>query len=142
MRYTTDSIEQFALKNFNQIMVNNIIKACIVEMMSAEEDNHLFVNAPGYDQISEDGTRTEVKYTNTVLKNGCLRIQNLVTKKGKADKFKIVDGINDRKFIVPADTFFKKANLTKCGMFFWSSTYNQSDKLQRDNTDLLLKYEV
>ena len=76
------------------------------------------------------------------------QMQDLLSKKDKCDIIRIVDLENYRIFEIPHDEFFKRAKISKRGVkkitdsIFWSASYNTVDKIQRENTTLLLDFEV
>lgn len=123
-------------------MNDNKIRAIIAEHKSAIDDGHVYANTEGYDQYNKKTKeRIEVKYTDYVKPTRELRVGGLFRKKGKCDFVKFIDAVNGRVFLVPAKVLFAKGKFYG-QEFLWSSTYNDSDKLQRNNTQLLLKYEV
>jgi hypothetical protein len=83
--------------------------------------------------------KVEVKST-CVPQGKSLRIQSYVNKWGLFDHLQIIDGYNNRVFIVDHDTWFDYVD--RNDMFWWSATYNESDKTQKGNTEFLLQYEV
>ena len=140
--YSKNALKIHLLDNVDAILNDPKIRAIIAEHKSAEDDGDVFINAEGYDQINEEtGHRTEVKYTDYVLTLGGLRIHNLYNKKGKCDFVKLIDAVNNRVFQVPAAALFKYGKFYG-QEFRWSNSYNKKDKFQRNNTSLILKYEV
>ena len=109
--------------------------------MSADYDGHRFVDAHGYDQVDKRGKRIETKYTCYVTPSKTLRVNSLYNKRGKCDFVKIIDGVNNRTFVIPANIIFNHG-LFYGNEFRWSSTYNKYDNIQVFNTQLLLEYEV
>lgn len=143
MSYTRQQMKKFIKNNPDRILDNSIMCAIIAEMISAEEDGHLYVNESGFDQYNpKTKERIEVKYTNSVQRDTLFRIKSVLSKQYRSDFIKIIDGVNNRKFLVPTKTFFKRASLYKDGSFWWSASYNKYDNIQCCNTDLLLDYEV
>jgi hypothetical protein len=121
---------------------NSTILACIVEQYSAHINNEEYVNKTGHDSVTLSHKLIEIKYTNSLQRSKQLRIQNIVGKRGLFDYVRVIDGVNNRAFLVPHDTFFSKAKLSASGEFHWSGSYNTTDKVQIDNTTLLLQHEV
>jgi len=140
--YSKNALKIHLLDNVDVILNDPKIRAIIAEHKSAVDDGDIFVNAEGYDQVNKDtGHRTEVKYTDYVMPTGMLRINSLYKKKGKCDFVKLIDAINNRVFKVPASALFEYGKFYG-QEFCWSNSYNKKDKLQRNNTSLILKYEV
>jgi hypothetical protein len=108
----------------------------IIERIAAGDR---FCDEHGYDYIDSDLGKVEVKST-CVPQGKSLRIQSYVNKWGLFDHLQIIDGYNNRVFIVDHDTWFDYVD--RNDMFWWSATYNESDKTQKGNTEFLLQYEV
>lgn len=145
MSYDIESIKKYAGKNLNKILNIPIVRAKIVELISADEDGDDFVDGVGYDQInSTTNIRTETKYTCSPQQKNKLRIASVHQKYGNFDFIKIVDGVNNRKFVIPHDTFFNRIKITndKNGCIWWSLSYNKTDNIEINNTQLLLEHEV
>jgi hypothetical protein len=108
----------------------------IIERIAAGDR---FCDENGYDYIDSDLGKVEVKST-CVPQGKSLRIQSYVGKWGLFDYLEVIDGYNNRRFIVPHDVWFEYVD--RNDMFWWSVSYNQTDKTQMGNTQFLLQYEV
>ena len=76
------------------------------------------------------------------MKGNMLRINSAgENKKNGFDYMRIIDGINKRIFEVPHDEYYEVGKRYG-NEFRWSGSYNENDKIQQVNTQLLLKYEV
>lgn len=143
--YSIDAVSKYAHKNLAELLKchSGTMYAMIVEKMSADYDGDRFVGATGYDQIN-DKTKdtTETKTTRSPLrKTKDFRIGSIMGKQGLFKYLKIIETYNNRVFRIPHDVFFNEA-LINSGEFRWSATYNKSDKVRPENTQLLLKYEI
>lgn len=108
----------------------------IIERIAAGE---AFCDEVGYDYPHPTLGKVEVKST-CVPQGKSLRIQSYVKKWGLFDHIEIIDGYNDRRFIVPHDVWFDYVD--RNDMFWWSASYNETDRTQKGNTQFLLQYEV
>tara|TARA_B100000809_G_C14980754_1_gene474441 strand:- start:475 stop:945 length:471 start_codon:yes stop_codon:yes gene_type:complete len=124
---------------------NKLISDSVEEMYANYVDG-VVINATGFD-VLVDGERHELKYTYKLQGKSTLRVGGLKSKPGKCDFIVIIDGLNNRTFKIPADIFFDKEkyderfNVGVNVEFRWSGSYNEKDKVQIENTNLLLKYE-
>lgn len=127
---------------------NQKFVAQIIEHMSAVEDGDIYADADGYDHYNpKTNIKTEVKSTNYCMPGNMFRISSLKSKIGKCDIIKIIEysiSYNNRRvFKVPSKVFFKRGHFYgDYSEFRWSWTYNTEDKVQQNNTALLLEYEV
>lgn len=132
------------LKNLIEV---NRVRGSILERILAEIFNSEFTDANGSDEINSSGKLVETKVTKSINR-GKFEVGNILSKKNKCDIIRIVDLINYRMFEIPHDDFFERAKINKRGKkkitdsIFWSASYNTSDKLQQENTRLLLDFEV
>jgi hypothetical protein len=108
----------------------------IIERIAAGDR---FCDETGYDYVDIKLGKVEVKST-CVPQGKSLRIQSYVKKWGLFDHIEIIDGYNNRRFIVPHDVWFDYVD--RNDMFWWSATYNETDKTQVGNTQFLSQYEV
>jgi len=144
MKYTYSTIElkKWLESNIDDLIQDQKFQALLVEVKIAADAGNRFVNKSGYDEISKSGDRIETKYTNYLLNGKTLRINSAgENKRNGFDFLRIVDGINGRIFLIPHDEYFKIGKRYG-NEFKWSGTYNEKDKIQINNTELLLKYEV
>ena len=145
-KYSIEEQKQFFKDNEDEVMKCEGIQALIVERLAAKLEGSKFVDATGYDEIHPKLGRIETKYTNWVMTaNGrsinTLRITIRWAKKGKFNYLRIIDNVNGKVFLIPHDDFYDKFNISPSGEFKWSSSYNKTDKVQINNTKLLLEYE-
>ena len=139
--YTKKHLNQFLSDNASRLLEDPKFQALIVEVKVAEDANSVFVNKTGHDEIHPEKGRIETKYTNYIL-YGNLRINSAgENKKGGFDILRIIDGVNERIFEIPHDVYYSQGKRYG-NEFKWSSSYNKNDKIQINNTNLLLKYEV
>ncbi len=108
----------------------------IIERIAAGDR---FCDENGYDYVDSDLGKVEVKST-CVPQGKSLRIQSYVKKWGEFDHLEVIDGHNNRRFVIPHDVWFEYVD--RNDMFWWSVSYNQTDKTQMGNTQFLLQYEV
>lgn len=108
----------------------------IIERIAAGDR---FCDENGYDYVDSDLGKVEVKST-CVPQGKSLRIQSYVKKWGEFDHLEVIDGHNNRRFVIPHDVWFEYVD--RNDMFWWSVSYNQTDKTQVGNTQFLLQYEV
>ena len=113
-----------------------------VEQLYANYVDGVVINGHGFDVV-RGYIKDEVKYTNSIQGNSRLRVGGLKSKEGMSDNLVIIDGVNNRTFIIPTQIFFDNADLNHGANveFRWSGSYNETDKNKIDNTNLLLKYE-
>lgn len=139
--YGKQDLKTWLKENIDTLMERQTFQALIVEVKVADDANNVFVNKTGHDEVGKNG-RIETKFTNYVKSSGELRINNAgESKRNGFDLLRIIDGVNERIFEIPHDVYFKEGKRYG-GEFFWSSSYNQKDKLQVNNTNLLLRYET
>jgi len=140
--YTNNLLKQFMNANADQLLEDPKFQALIVEKKVALDAGSQFVDKTGHDEVHSTKGRIETKYTNYIKPAGELRINKAgENKRNGFDYIRIIDGINERIFEIPHDIWYTEAKINN-GEFLWSSTYNTKDKLQRKNTELILKYEV
>ena len=140
--YSKNHLKNFLNNNLDTLLDDPKFQALIVEVKVAEDAGSDFVNKTGHDEVHKIKGRIETKFTNYVKPSGELRINSAgENKRNGFDLLRIIDGINERIFEIPHDEYF---NISKRygSEFLWSSTYNQKDKKQVNNTNLLLKYEI
>ena len=140
--YSKNHLKNFLNNNLDTLLDDPKFQALIVEVKVAEDAGSDFVNKTGHDEAHKIKGRIETKFTNYVKPSGELRINSAgENKRNGFDLLRIIDGINERIFEIPHDEYF---NISKRygSEFLWSSTYNQKDKKQVNNTNLLLKYEI
>ena len=140
--YSKNHLKNFLNNNLDTLLDDPKFQALIVEVKVAEDAGSDFVNKTGHDEVHKIKGRIETKFTNYVKPSGELRINSVgENKRNGFDLLRIIDGINERIFEIPHDEYF---NISKRygSEFLWSSTYNQKDKKQVNNTNLLLKYEI
>tara|TARA_B100001093_G_C26463124_1_gene857317 strand:- start:210 stop:686 length:477 start_codon:yes stop_codon:yes gene_type:complete len=134
-------------KQLKNLIKVNSVRGSIAERLLAEMFNSEFIDAYGSDEINPQGRLVETKITKSV-NQGKFEVGNVLSKKDKCDIIRIVDLENYRIFEIPHDEFFKRAKIFKRGVkkisdsIFWSASYNTVDKIQRENTTLLLDFEV
>ena len=123
------------------------VRGSIAERLLAEIFNSKFTDAHGSDEINTNGDLVETKITKSI-NLGKFEVGNLLSKKGKCHFIRIVDLVNYRMFEIPHNDFFRRAKINKRGKkkiynsIVWSASYNTKDKLARENTQLLLDYEI
>ena len=140
--YSKNHLKNYLHNNLDNLLNDPKFQALIVEVKVAEDAGSDFVNKTGHDEIHKTKGRIETKFTNYIMPTGELRINSAgENKRGGFDLLRIIDGINKRIFEIPHDEYFKIGKRYG-GEFRWSSNYNQKDKKQVNNTNLLLKYEV
>jgi hypothetical protein len=108
----------------------------IIERIAAGDR---FCDEHGYDYIDINLGKVEVKST-CVPQGKSLRIQSYISKWSLFDHIEIIDGYNNRRFVIPHDVWFDYVDQND--MFWWSASYNKHDKTQVGNTEFLLQYEV
>ena len=141
-KYSKNHLKNYLHNNLDNLLNDPKFQALIVEVKVAEDAGSDFVNKTGHDEIHKTKGRIETKFTNYIMPTGELRINSAgENKRGGFDLLRIIDGINERIFEIPHDEYFKIGKRYG-GEFRWSSNYNQKDKKQVNNTNLLLKYEV
>jgi hypothetical protein len=134
-------------KQLKNIIKVNGVRGSIVERLLAEIFNSKFTDAHGSDEINSNGDKVETKITKSINR-GKFEIGNILSKKNKCHFIRIVDLINYRAFEIPHNDFFRRAKIHKRGKkrifnsIVWSASYNTKDKLARENTQLLLDYEI
>jgi len=117
-------------------------QALIVERKIAEDSGNYYIDAVGHDDVCLKGIRYETKYTNYILGKSQLRINSAgENKRNGFDILRIVDGVNKRIFEIPHDVYFRTARFYG-NEFRWSVSYNEKDKVQMDNTKMVLAYEI
>ena len=140
--YSKNHLKNYLHNNLDNLLNDPKFQALIVEVKVAEDAGSDFVNKTGHDEIHKTKGRIETKFTNYIMPTGELRINSAgENKRGGFDLLRIIDGINERIFEIPHDEYFKIGKRYG-GEFRQSSNYNQKDKKQVNNTNLLLKYEV
>jgi hypothetical protein len=141
--YTQEELKNYLLEGALDVLLGDSkFKALIVERKVAEDSGHIFVNSTGHDDRCVNGVKYETKYTDYPLFGNTLRINSAgENKRAGFDFIRIVDGFNKRIFLIPHDEYFRRGKFYG-NEFRWSAGYNQEDKIQRENTSLLLQYEV
>lgn len=140
--YNKEELETWLIANREKLLADSTFKALIVEMKVAEDAGNVFTNSTGHDEVSSKGVRIETKYTDSKQQGNNLRIGNAgESKRAGFDFLRIIDGYNQRIFEIPHDEYFSRAN-RHSSEFRWSSSYNETDKVQIGNTNLLLEYEI
>ena len=143
MKYTYDreDLKIWLLDNIDDLLESQTFQALIVEVKVAEDANNIFVNMAGHDEIGKLG-RIETKFTNYVMKGHMMRVNGAGdNKRNGFDFIRIIDGVNKRIFQIPHDVYYSRAGFYG-NEFRWSSSYNETDKVQLNNTNLLLEYEI
>ena len=139
--YGKEDLKAWLLNNLDTLLERQTFQALIVEVKVADDANNVFVNKAGHDEVGKNG-RIETKFTNYIKPNGELRINSAgANKYGGFDFMRIIDGVNKRIFEIPHDVYYERGKFYG-NEFLWSASYNETDKLQRGNTQLLLKYET
>jgi len=139
--YGKQDLKTWLKENIDTLMERQTFQALIVEVKVADDANNVFVNKTGHDEVGKNG-RIETKFTNYVKPAGELRINSAgVNKKNGFDFMRIIDGVNERIFEIPHDVYYERGKFNG-NEFLWSSSYNQKDKVQVNNTNLLLRYET
>jgi len=140
--YNKGDLKKWLDDNIDILLEDPKFQALIIEVKVAQDAGNTFVNRTGHDEITDDNTRIETKFTNYLMNGSTLRIGNAGdSKKDGFDHIRIIDGINERIFMIPHDCYFVSGSRYG-NEFRWSGTYNQGDKIQRSNTELLVRYEV
>lgn len=139
--YDKESLKTWLHENIDVLLERQTFQALIVEVKVAEDANNTFVNKAGHDEVGKLG-RIETKFTNYVMKGHMMRINSAGdNKRNGFDFIRIVDGINERIFQIPHDIYYSRAGFYG-NEFRWSSSYNETDKVQVNNTNLLLEHEI
>lgn len=152
---TTLKVLDFVKADENCAGAQDLIKqniAFLGENIVKKITNGESANKNGYDILVHDGKykgRIEVK-TSFQPTDNALGAFSLASKKSNCDYIALVNANNlnnIRVSIIPEKIFFKEAKLSKSAnkendTFRYSVSYNQKDKVQTDNTNLVLKYEV
>lgn len=141
--YTKEELKEYLLAGaLDNLLEDGKFVALIVERKVAYDNGHIFVDTVGHDDKCSKGVRYETKYTGKIQKGENLRIGSAgENKKGGFDFIRIVDGVNHRIFQIPHDEYFTRGLFDR-NEFRWSSSYNERDKVRRENTALLLEYEI
>ena len=130
---------QWIKNNAELLAAHGTVSGVVIEMIAGTQPGRVFVNGNGFDHLCEMHSKVEVK--STVCPQGkYFRIQNFQGKFGKFDHMHIIDGVNNREFIIPHNDWFDHVGDTNTE-FHWSVSYNKTDNVRIDNTDFLLKYE-
>jgi len=141
--YTKEELKHYLLAGaLDTLLEDGKFAALIVERKVAYDSGHSFVDTVGHDDTCSKGVRYETKYTGKIQKGANLRIGSAgENKKGGFDFIRIVDGVNHRIFQIPHDEYFARGIFHK-NEFRWSSSYNECDRVRKENTALLLQYEI
>lgn len=141
--YTKQELKEYLLAGaLDDLLEDGKFVALIVERKVAYDNGHHFTDAVGHDDTCSKGVRYETKYTGKTQKGSNLRIGSAgENKRGGFDFIRIVDGVNHRIFQIPHDEYFAKA-IFDANEFRWSSSYNEHDRARKQNTALLLQYEI
>lgn len=138
MEYDDDSVWNWIVTHKETLLNNGTFNGVVIELMVGGEN---YVGKPKYDYTHSELGKVELKSTTKPQARGkTLRIQNYQSKRNGFDHMHIVDRYNNREFIIPHDIWFTCVG--KKGMFWWSASYNKTDKAQIENTEFLLQYEV
>ena len=143
MKYTygKEDLKVWLMENLDTLLERQTFQALIVEVKVASDANNTFVNRTGHDEGGERG-RIETKFTNYVMPAGELRLNSAgENKRNGFDFIRIIDGINERIFEIPHDVYYERGKFYG-NEFVWSASYNTTDKLQTENTQLLLNHEI
>ena len=136
--YSFEDRIRWIIDNAEFLAAHGTVAGVVIEMIACTQPGRVFVDANGFDSLCETHSKVEVK--STVCPQGkALRIQNFQGKFGKFDHMHVIDGVNNREFIVPHDDWFDCVKDTT--EFHWSVSYNKTDNVRIDNTNFLLKYE-
>lgn len=137
--FSLEDRAQWVRDNAEFLANHGTVSGIISEMIAASQPGRCFVNGNGYDYVCEKYNKVEAK--STVCPQGKeLRIQSFQGKFGKFDHLHIIDGVNNREFMIPHDDWFEWVhNLLE---YRWSASYNMTDRVRIRNTDFLLKYEI
>ena len=145
--YANSEIDAYISENWDTLrhdkdaaIAIGVIRGIAVQRVASENMNGEFVADYGYDYMHDEYGRVEVKSTGYVQPGG-LRINSVMSKKDNCDHIHIIDMVNDKQFMIPHDVFFTELNLNG-DMLWWSATYNQEDKIKRENTAILLEFEI
>lgn len=137
--YSFEDRVHWIKENAEFLASHGTVAGVVIEMIAATQPGRAFVNGNGFDYVCETYDKVEAK--STVCPQGkYLRIQHFQSKHGKFDHIHVIDGVNNREFIVPHDDWFEYVG-EENGEFHWSASYNDTDKVRVDNTKFLLKYE-
>jgi hypothetical protein len=148
MAFKQSEVVEFAKNNLPRIIeqMNNIAKGRflggIVEILAAEIMGSQYCDEEGHDYIHPIYGRVEVKSTTDIQNGTNLRVNSLKSKKDKCDFVHVIDMNSDRHFMVPHNVVFYELDLYKEDELRWSASYNKTDKVKVNNTNILLKYEV
>ena len=139
--YGKEDLKAWLLNNLDTLLERQTFQALIVEVKVADDDNNVFVNKAGHDEVGKNG-RIETKFTNYIMPTGELRLNSAgYNKHGGFDFMRIIDGVNKRIFEIPHDVYYERGKFYG-NEFRWSSSYNKTDWKQSGNTQLLLDYEI
>ena len=136
MAYDLQSRIQWVKDNPEMFASYGTSAGLIIERIAAGDR---FCDETGYDYVDTVLGKVEVKST-CIPQGNSLRIQGYVNKWSLFDHLEVIDGHNNRRFIVPHSVWFEYVD--RNDMFWWSVSYNKTDKVQRGNTDFLMQHEV
>ena len=133
---------QLIINNWEILYNNFSFQGRLVEMKAAKDAGSIYLDMKGFDEMHPIKNKIENKFTKYIMPTGELRLNS--AGKNKRDGFhfmRIIDGINERIFEIPHDVYYERGKFYG-NEFRWSASYNETDKLQRGNTQLLLDYEI
>jgi len=137
-------------KTLESTIVGLIGEAFVASLLNGQLEDVFY-----YDVVAGDskyqpfkGDKIEVKSTSRTDNHVNRRtVGSVMSKKGNCDFIALVDLYAEtiRCSIIPEKVFFKHAHIVGVshgGQFKWSGSYNETDKVEVENTKLFLKYEV
>lgn len=140
--YSKKNLKEWLFSNIDTLLDDCKFQALIVEVKAAEDEGSNFVNKTGHDEVHKIKGKIETKFTNYIVPDNTLRINSAgENKRNGFNLLRIIDGVNERIFEIPHNEYFNRGKRYG-NEFKWSPTYNKEDKIQINNTQLLLDYEV
>tara|TARA_R110000782_G_scaffold262765_1_gene355030 strand:- start:130 stop:570 length:441 start_codon:yes stop_codon:yes gene_type:complete len=140
--YSKKNLKEWLFSNIDTLLDDCKFQALIVEVKAAEDAGSNFVNKTGHDEVHKIKGKIETKFTNYIVPDNTLRINSAgENKRNGFNLLRIIDGVNERIFEIPHNEYFNRGKRYG-NEFKWSPTYNKEDKIQINNTQLLLDYEV
>lgn len=149
MDFSRAAITQEIVKHFGSLEsalfdgTSKMISDAVERLYSKYTGGQVY-NGEGFDVIMPDNSLHEVKYTRSD-QNGYLRVGGLSNKEGKCNTIAIIDGIHNRIFAIPTQTFYNCGEFAvgrNWHEFHWSLSYNETDRKKIWNTKLLLEFEI
>ena len=133
---------QLIIDNWEVLYNNFSFQGRLVEMKAAKNAGSTYLDIKGCDEIHPVKGKIENKFTNYITVDNTLRINSAgENKRNGFNLLRIIDGVNERIFEIPHNEYFNRGKRYG-NEFKWSPTYNKEDKIQINNTQLLLDYEV